>query len=81
MAMYQIYGHIHEPIITCSYGHSPKQRPGQFPSWCCCCSSAGLKDGAQFALPPKAVNIAEIIGEQHHYQYDSVCNVVIKQPD
>jgi hypothetical protein len=34
----------------------------------------------EFALPPKGVNVVEMLGEQHR-QYDAVCDVVIYQPN
>jgi hypothetical protein len=38
-----------------------------------------VKDGAQFTLPPKGLNDVEMLGEQHHHQYDAVCDVIIEQ--
>jgi hypothetical protein len=38
-----------------------------------------LKDGAQFVLPPKGMNVVEILGEQHHHQYDTMWDIVIEQ--
>jgi hypothetical protein len=32
-------------------------------------------------MPPKRVNVAEVLGEQHHCQYDAVCDVVVEQPN
>jgi hypothetical protein len=32
----------------------------------------GPKNGAQFALPPKGVNVINMLDEQHHGQYDAV---------
>jgi hypothetical protein len=64
MTMYQIYGYIHGPVISSSCGHSPEQRDGPFPRWWCH-SPEGLKDGARFALPPKAVNVVEMRGDSN----------------
>jgi hypothetical protein len=77
--MDHIYGRIHGPIITSSCEHAPEQRHGQFPSWWCCRSPEGLKDGVQFALPPKGVNTVEMLGEQHHRQSEALYDVVIEQ--
>jgi hypothetical protein len=44
MTIHQIDGHIQRPVLTFRCGHSPDQRPGQFPCWWCCCFPEGLKD-------------------------------------